>query len=101
MSGGSFNYLYGKDAEEIYNEALLDDFEKMLDVLLSEYDSPNRREIHSKLRGAYDLMITAKKLIGSADILMQDYKDVMKAIEWHTSYDIGKDRVEEIINGIQ
>ena len=98
MSGGSFNYLYSKDAEDIL-DSYMDELSDMIVVLTGDYDSPNRRGYADKLSNVLTYLETCKGLIKAADVLLdEDLGEVMQAIEWHKSADKCKQDVEDLLN---
>lgn len=94
MSGGSYDYLYCKEAEELMS--CVSYLEDMTETLIKE--------------GYEDVALDMARLteyIKSANIrisvLSKQLRDVMKAVEWYESCDIGKDslkkRIEEYRRG--
>ena len=99
MSGGSFNYLYSKDSDQIL-DAYMNDLTDMIYTLSSCYDSPIRRVHVDKLSQVRDLLRACEGLIKAADVILdEDTMKVIKAVEWHRSADIGKEDVESLLDG--
>ncbi len=98
MSGGSFNYLYSKDAEDILSNHM-GDISDMIEILKNDYDSPNRREYADILGNVLTYLDTCKGLMRSVDVLLNtDLREVMQAVEWHRSSDKCKQDVEDLLN---
>lgn len=88
MSGGSYDYLYCKEVSELMNSVA--DLEDMSETLIKEgYEDV-----------ALD-MVRLTEYIKSANIrisvLSRQLRDVMKAVEWYDSCDIGKDTLNKQI----
>ena len=88
MSGGSFDYLYCKETPELMSK--VDYIEEMADILAR--------------KGYCDVAIDMSRLveyIKSAEVritvLSGQLKDIMKAVEWYESCDIGEDGLEKAI----
>lgn len=88
MSGGSLNYLYCKDPDELYDH--LYDLERAEKYLLSEGYS----DVAKDVRRLIEYVITSRNRI---EILQENLKDIFKSIEWYQSRDSGKDSVERAI----
>ena len=94
MSGGSYNYLYNKDPEELLVKA--NDIDDMAETLMKMgYEDVARDmfRLSEYIRSAYIRI----------DVLSEQLKPIMKAVEWYESADIGADglqkAVEEYRNG--
>lgn len=88
MSGGSLNYLYCKDADELFYH--LDDLQKAEELLLKEGYS----DVAKDVRRLIEYVITSMNRI---EVLQENLQDVFKALEWWQSCDSGKDRVESAV----
>lgn len=100
MSGGDFNYLYGKTFFEMMVEFDYHDEEDDLD------EDGNLKEMIQILKnyGYNDIADNIQKIVDDAIILeerINKYKDLFKAVEWHTSGDWGKDRVIEEVENLE
>ena len=88
MSGGSFNYLYCKDTEDLFKEvyyidAMCEELEKM-DFMDAARDM---RRLSEYIKSAYNRV----------DVLAEKLRPVMKAVEWYKSADYAKDDVLKAI----
>lgn len=88
MSGGSLNYLYLKDPDELY--AHLNDLKEAEKFLLKE----GYLDVAKDVRRLIEYVITSRNRI---EVLQENLKEVFKSIEWYTSSDSGKDRVERAV----
>lgn len=88
MSGGSFNYLYCKDVDQLLEareqlDAMRDALvERGLSDVVAEHDA-----IVKYLRNLQSQMDGLEKIVGRLS-------PIWKAIEWHASHDWGPERVE-------
>ena len=91
MSGGSYNYLYCKEASELFqleNIRYIDDMATLL-----------------RQKGYEDIardMLRLAEYIKSAwirvDVLSDQLKDVMRSVEWYDCGDFGESTLEEHLN---
>lgn len=90
MSGGSLNYLYCKDPEELFDESSIDYLEKAEQYLLKN----DAVDIAKDVRRLIEYVLSAKNRI---EVMQKNLREVFKAIEWCQSGDSGKDRVDRTI----
>lgn len=88
MSGGSLNYLYCKDPDDLHNH-IFDLTRAELYLLREGYDDV-AKDVHRLI----EYVITSRNRI---TVLQENLKEVFKSIEWNLSGDSGKDRVEKAI----
>ena len=88
MSGGSFNYLYCKDADELFN--CISDLVDMADVLL-KYDCP---DIAKDTRRLIEYIKSAHIRI---EVLREQLSPIFRAVEYYESCDIGEDSLRQAI----
>lgn len=88
MSGGSYNYLYCKDPEEIFaNASYLDDMSETL-VKLGYLDvAKDMTRLAEYIKSAYNRI----------SVLSQNLRPIMKAVEYYEDCDYGEDNVKKII----
>jgi hypothetical protein len=86
MSGGSYNYLYSKDSEDIINQ--IPDMIRMRDRLI-ELDMKTGAVMLQKL------ILSVEKYRIEADARMDEMYPLMRAVEWMDSGDSGLDSVQE------
>lgn len=91
MSGGSFNYLCFKDAEDIFGYSGREELRRMVEELQA-------------MPGAEDVAADAATALAIVDyqtLRLQAHLDhlheVFKAVEWWRSCDYGEDDVKEAI----
>lgn len=86
MSGGSFNYLYNKEPQELmeyYNIARLQEMADILSMLGYDDIARDMQRLVEYLKTAYNRI----------DVLSGQLSDVMHAIEWERSGDYGRDNL--------
>jgi hypothetical protein len=88
MSGGSYNYLYCKGASYLLDNVGY--LEEMGEVLLKE----GYEDVALDMFRLVEYIKSAKIRI---DVLSTQLSDVMKAVEWYESCDIGKNSLKESI----
>ena len=89
MSGGSWDYLCYKDADEIFQyEDLL---EKMVDRLSREGFEDVARETH-------ELVCIMRQYRVRANTIINRLSPVWRAVEWNDSGDSGQERIIAAIN---
>lgn len=89
MSGGSYDYLYCKETEELFSKAT--DFDDMAETLekLNYLDvAHDMRRLSEYIKSAYNRV----------DVLASQLKPIMKAVEYYEDCDYGKDDVQKVIN---
>lgn len=84
MSGGSLNYLYCKDPDELYN--CINEMEKAEEFLLKEGYS----DVAKDVRRLIEYVIISRNRI---EVLQENLKKVFRSIEWYDSGDSGKEAV--------
>ena len=88
MSGGSYDYLYCKDPEEMLDKA--NDIESMANTLikLGHLDvARDMTRLSEYIRSAYIRI----------DVLSKQLKPIMKAVEYYEDCDYGEDTVAKIV----
>lgn len=94
MSGGSFDYLYLKDASEIMQHVI--DVEDMSEICLKLGYIDIARDLTR-------LAEYSRSAYNRIEVLKDQLRDVMKAVEWYESKDIGEESlaktIEEYRNG--
>lgn len=88
MSGGSYNYLYLKDAAELMNH--LAELYDMADELSRLGYVPEAQD----MMRLYEYVKSASIRIG---VLQEQLKDIMHDVEWYQSCDIGEETLRETI----
>ena len=88
MSGGSFNYLYCKEPEELLN--CIWDIEDMAE----ELTKMNYLDVAADMTRLAEYIKSARIRIG---VLSEQLRPVMKAVEWYKSADIGEDSLKKAI----
>lgn len=86
MSGGSFDYLYCKEPEELFNR--VEYIEDMSEIALKL----GYRDIALDLTRLAEYIKSAKIRV---TVLQEQLKEVMRSIEWYESADIGEDTLKE------
>lgn len=94
MSGGSFNYLCGKDSTDILNH--LDDLKDML-TTLKNYKLENSKKVELSFELLIQKIYSIKDIQYEIDILIEKLYNVMHDIEWTESNDSS---IEEVKNSI-
>ena len=82
MSGGSYDYLYCKDTEELFSKAV--DIEDMAETL----EKLNYLDVARDMRRLSEYIRTAYNKV---DVLSAQLKPIMKAVEYYEDCDIGED----------
>ena len=88
MSGGSYDYLYCKEAHELFNPYYAGMIDDMADVLLRE----GYRDIARDMRRLSEYIKTAYNRV---DVLSENLNDVMRSVEWYESGDFGENTLKE------
>ena len=89
MSGGSFDYLYSKDPEEMFNLYNIDMLERMERFLRREGKISMAEEI-----GSYSFAL--KRMRNRAVDLHIQYAPLLEAAEFWRDDDIGTEKLDEI-----
>lgn len=90
MSGGHYDYIYCKDSEELFKDENLCELEDMSeDALCLGYE-----DIAKDLTRLVEYIKSAKVRVS---VLSNQLNKVMKGMEYYQSCDIGKDRLNEIV----
>lgn len=96
MSGGSWNYLYTKEINDLMQYSNIETLEEMADYL----NQNGYEDVAKDTRRLVEYIKSAKIRVGT---LFEILGPVFKAVEWYCSGDWGKDRVgraiEEYRNG--
>lgn len=90
MSGGSFDYLYCKETEELFSETVISDLSGMEDVLLKA----NHTDVAKDIRRLIEYIKSARNRV---EVLKENLKPVLKAVEWCESCDIGADGLAKAV----
>lgn len=88
MSGGSFNYLYCKDTDELMSNT--SDLEEMREYLISY----GYEDIAKDTQRLIEYIKSANCVIGT---LKEMLEPVFHAVEWYESADWGKERMIEAL----
>lgn len=89
MSGGSFNYLYCKEAHELFDAT--SDLEDVELYLLQRGDKDIARDV----RRLIEYVKTAENRIG---VLQGNLTGVFKAVEWRVSADWGEEQLQRALD---
>ena len=96
MSGGSWNYLYTKEIDDLMQYSNIETLEEMADYL----NQNGYEDVAKDTRRLVEYIKSAKIRVGT---LFEILGPVFKAVEWYCSGEWGKDRVgraiEEYRNG--
>jgi hypothetical protein len=103
MSGGSFNYLCFKDADEILGDALgwKEQVDYMIKALEDYKEFDNVAEFEVFLRSVINDMDQYENLRDRLDAKLEKYHSVMRAIEWHHSGDSGEEGVAKELSDLR
>ena len=82
MSGGSFNYLYCKEPEQLFDNSVIGDLADMEVILLTR----NYTDVARDVRRLIEYIKSARNRV---DVLQAQLKPVLKAVEWYESADYG------------
>ena len=88
MSGGSYDYLYLKSVGELMQN--VEYLEDMKNALIQA----GFEDVALDMQRLVEFITSAKVQIS---VLSLQLRDVMKAVEWYDSHDIGKDTLTEEI----
>ena len=103
MSGGSFNYLCYKDADDILCDTFTwtDQFDYKMKALEDYKDFDNVEEFETFLKSALDDIASYHDLRMRLQAKLEKYHSVMKAIEWHHSGDSGDEAVKRELKDLR
>ena len=88
MSGGSFNYLYNKEPDDLFKSIW--DIENMAE----ELTKMNYLDVAADMTRLAEYIKSARIRVG---VLSEQLRPVMKAVEWYKSCDIGEDSLKKAI----
>jgi len=88
MSGGSYAYLYCKEVEELFKEI------GYIDDMCEELEKMDYIDVARDMRRLSEYIKTAYNRI---DVLAEQLRPIMKAVEWYRSSDYGLDDVEKAV----
>ena len=88
MSGGSYNYLYCKNVDELFGNIW--DIEDMAE----ELTKMNYLDVAADMTRLAEYIKSARIRVG---VLSEQLRPVMKAVEWYKSSDIGEDSLKKAI----
>lgn len=88
MSGGSFNYLYCRNTDELMNNT--SDLEEMRDYLISY----GYEDIAKDAQRLIEYIKSAECVIGTLKNMLEP---VFHAAEWYESGDYGKEKMIEVL----
>jgi len=86
MSGGSYNYLYCREPDELLDS--LGDLEDMVDRLARLGYAQDAAE------EAADMVLTVRSVMVRLGVMQRRLSPVFKAVEWWDSNDSGEDGVK-------
>lgn len=84
MSGGSLNYIYCKEIEDLFSGSAVSDLESAEDILLRKNHIDAARDV----RRLIEYIKSARNCVG---VLHAQLAPVLKAVEWYDCADIGAD----------
>ena len=90
MSGGSWNYLYAKEIDDLMQYSNIETLEEMADYL----NQNGYEDVAKDTRRLVEYIKSAKIRV---ETLFEMLSPVFKAVEWYCSADWGKDRVHKAI----
>ena len=88
MSGGSLNYLYCKEPQELFNE--IESLTEAEATLLRD----GYKDIARDVRRLIEYVQSAENRIG---VLHEQLTDVFHAVEWYYSGDYGRDTYKNVL----
>lgn len=88
MSGGSLNYLYCQEAEELFSLNRIDDMEYAECYLIDRGDL----DIAKDIRRLIEYVLSVRNRV---EVLQEQLRNVFHAIEWRISADYGDSDLEE------
>ena len=90
VSGGSWNYLYSKEIDDLMQYSNIETLEEMADYL----NQNGYEDVAKDTRRLVEYIKSAKIRV---ETLFEMLSPVFKAVEWYCSADWGKDRVDKAI----
>ena len=90
MSGGSWNYLYLKEIDDLMQRSNIETLEEMADYL----NQNGYEDVAKDTRRLVEYIRSAKIRV---ETLFEMLSPVFKAVEWYYSADWGKYKVDEAI----
>lgn len=88
MSGGSYDYLYCEETENLFNKAhYIEDMAETLMKMGYEDVARDMFRLSEYIRSAYIRV----------DVLSEQLRPIMKAVEWYESNDIGADGLQKAV----
>ena len=84
MSGGSWNYLYSSDIENLMNERKLNDLQDMADRLAGDGYTDIAKDVQRLVEYVRSAMVRI-------ETLFEMLKPVLHAVEWYDSGDYGEE----------
>lgn len=91
MSGGHYDYLYCKETYEFFSYSVTSNLDDMAEVLIKE----GYEDVARDLTRLSEYIKSARNRV---DVLKDQLKDVMHAVEWWASSDYGDDNLKKHIN---
>jgi hypothetical protein len=88
MSGGSYDYLYCKDTEELFSKAI--DIEDMAETL----EKLNYLDVARDMRRLSEYIRSACNRV---EVLSEQLKPIMKAVEYYEDCDISAEGLGEAV----
>lgn len=89
MSGGSHNYLYNKEASELFEWGGVETLDYMATSMIN----------HGAIDIAKDtlrLKNYIEQTLTRIEVMQEALRDVFKAVEWYESADIGRESMEKV-----
>lgn len=88
MSGGSFNYV----ADRATADLLIDDRDLVaVRDVLARY--PDSERAVARVDAILCMLAAVRRTVATIDLLRAEVYDVLHAVEWHHSADVGEDAV--------
>lgn len=91
MSGGSLNYLFCKEPAELFEYGRVED----LETAAAEAYNAGYRDVAKDIYRLAEYIKSAKIRV---EVLHEQLKDVLKAIEWYISADYGADTLRKSLD---
>lgn len=90
MSGGSYSYIYCKDAGELFDYSSIN----TLDIIISRLIELGYKDVAKDL---YRMKNAIEQSVVRVEVMKESLEKVMKAVEWYDSADIGEDSLLKVI----
>ena len=90
MSGGSFNYIYCRDAEKLFDSRSIADLASIEEILLQH----NEMDVAKDVRRLIEYIKSARNRV---EVLHQQLAPVLKAAEWFEDCDVSEDSMRRAI----